>query len=262
MGARWLEHSGSSEGWVRRRPPGAVMAPDEARALGPGGRARLPEGGVEGRQRVRNQRHLGALVFALHRVAQRCLPLVVAGAGLPSLRGLSGEAESYAERRFEVPAIGSRSAADAAEAIVAPARAAGVEWEPRAAALVVERTEGYPHFLPEFGRQAWDLAPGPARITRADVERSAELTLLELDDGFFRVRFDRTSDAERAYLRAMAGLGPGPSGEVAAALGKTTGQRGAVRDRLIQRGLCCAPRWGQSAFTAPMFDGCIRRRGL
>ena len=57
-------------------------------------------------------------------------------------------------------------------------------------------------------------------ITADDVERSIPVATAELDDGFFRVRTGRTSDPERAYLRAMAELGPGPvrSGEVAALL--------------------------------------------
>jgi hypothetical protein len=72
---------------------------------------------------------------------------------------------------------------------------------------------------------------------------------------------DRTTSAERAYLRAMAALGPGPypSADVAAQLGKRAGQVSSTRDRLIKRGLCFMPHWGEIAFTAPMFDGFIRR---
>ena len=83
----------------------------------------------------------------------------------------------------------------------------------------------------------------------------------ELDAGFFRVRMDRTTDAQRAYLSAMADMGPGPhrSGDVAQALGKRTTQVGPVRHSLIQRGLCYSPRHDVIAFTVPMFDEFIRR---
>ena len=206
--------------------------------------------------------HFGALVLGLHRAAQLSLPVMIAGAGLPSLLALAGEAKSYAERMFDFVSIGSLSAADAAEAIATPAAVEGVLWDDAAVNLIVERTQGYPYFLQEFAKQAWDAAPGPDRIRLPDVRASLGVTLAELDTGFFRVRFDRTTDAERAYLRAMASLGPGPSatGAVARALGKTTSQVGTVRDTLIKRGLCYAPRWGQLAFTVPMFADFLLRQ--
>ena len=72
---------------------------------------------------------------------------------------------------------------------------------------------------------------------------------------------DRTTNAERAYLTAMASLGSGPysSGDVAAAMDKTAAQVGPLHDSLIERGLCYSPRHGAVAFTVPMFDGFVRR---
>ncbi|MDH3571499.1 MAG: ATP-binding protein, partial [Gemmatimonadota bacterium] len=122
-------------------------------------------------------------------------------------------------------------------------------------------TEGYPYFLQEFGKEAWDIADGPDEITLADVDAAIPIAINEHDTGFFRVRIDRTTDTERAYLAAMASLGAGPygSGEVAAAMGKTTTQVGPHRDTLIKRGLCYSPRHGIIAFTVPMFDQFVRR---
>ena len=95
----------------------------------------------------------------------------------------------------------------------------------------------------------------------ADVDAAIPIAINELDTGFFRVRIDRTTDAERDYLAAMASLGAGPygSGEVAAAMDKTTTQVGPHRDTLIKRGLCYSPRYGVIAFTVPMFDQFVRR---
>jgi len=204
---------------------------------------------------------LGALIVGLHRVSQLGLPLLVAGAGLPSLPGLAGEARSYAERLFSYVDVGSLGDDDARRALVEPVEEEGSEWDPGAVDRVIAQTEGYPYFLQEFGKQAWNVADGPA-ITTADVTASATLALDELDHGFFRSRIDKTNDSERDYLRAMAGLdgaGPHLSGDVAAALGKTTTQVGPVRDSLIKRGLLYAPRHGVIAFTVPMFDQFIRR---
>jgi len=142
-----------------------------------------------------------------------------------------------------------------------PAQDEEVAWEEAALGRVVEETQGYPYFLQEFGKQAWDVAEGPKVITADDVERSIPVATAELDDGFFRVRTGRTSDTERSYLRAMAGLGPGPvrSAEVAAVLGRKTTALGPTRDGLLKKALCYSPRWGEIDFTVPMFDGFIKR---
>jgi len=204
---------------------------------------------------------LEALVMGLHRAAQLRLPITIAGAGLPSLATLTGEAKSYAERMFTFPVIGSLPAEQAREALVVPAADEGVDWEPAALDRVLAVTEGYPYFLQEFGKRAWDAAGGPRTITDDDVARSIPVATAELDDGFFRVRTGRTSDPERAYLRAMAELGPGPvrSGEVAALLQKKTTALGPTRDGLIRKALCYSPRYGEIDFTVPLFDGFMKR---
>lgn len=204
---------------------------------------------------------LAALVVGLHRANQLRLPLTVAGAGLPSLATLSGDAQSYAERMFTFPVIGSLWPDQAMEALVTPAEDEGVTWEPDALERILDLTRCYPYFLQTFGKEAWDAAPGPDRIVREDVERSVPVATAELDDGFFRVRIGRTNDTERAYLRAMAELGAGPvrSSEVAALLGKKTSSLAPTRDALIKRALCYSPRWGEIDFTVPMFGEFLRR---
>lgn len=204
---------------------------------------------------------LSALIVGLHRISQLGLPLLVAGAGLPSLPGLAGEARSYAERLFTYVDIGSLSHGDAMRAVVQPTEDEGGRWSSDALERVIADTEGYPYFLQEFGKQAWNTAEGP-EITMVDVEAAVLLAIDDLDRGFFRARIDKTTDAERDYLRAMAALGgPGPykSGDVSRQMGKKTTQTGPVRDSLIKRGLCYAPRHGELAFTVPMFDAFVRR---
>ena len=202
-----------------------------------------------------------AMIVGLHRIAQLNLPFLITGAGLPSLPGLAGEAKSYAERLFSYSVVGSLAPGLAREALERPALDEGVSWAPAALAEVVRLTEGYPYFLQEFGKQAW-AAAGGERITAADVRRSTPVAFAELDNGFFRARADRTTDAERDYLRAMAaigGAGPYRSGTVAELLGKTTPQLGSLRDGLIKRGLLFAPRHGEIDFTVPLFGDYIRR---
>jgi hypothetical protein len=206
-------------------------------------------------------RTMTALVVGLHRASQLRLPITVAGAGLPSLATVTGDAKTYAERMFTFPNIGSLSESQAAEALQTPAADEGVQWTDGAIARILRITECFPYFLQEFGKLAWDVADGPDVITLDDVERSISLGIAELDDGFFRVRVGHTNDSERAYLRAMAELGPGPvrSADVARTLHKTPQAVGPVRDALIKRALCYAPRHGEIDFTVPLFDQYMRR---
>ena len=205
--------------------------------------------------------HLAALIQALHTVAQRQLPIIVSGAGLPSLLGAIGDARSYAERLFDFPVIDSLDDDAAADALTIPAEEEGVRWDRAGVQRVVELAKGYPYFLQEFGKQTWDMAAGPDEISLSDVDYAMPLAIDALDDGFFRVRIDRANDSERRYLRAMASLGGGPyrSRDVADQLGKSTRELGPVRDALVKRGTCYSPRWGQIDFTVPMFDEFIRR---
>ncbi len=204
---------------------------------------------------------LEALVMGLHRAAQLRLPITIAGAGLPSLAALTGEAKTYSERMFIFPVVGSLAPDEAREALELPARDEGVRFTKGALERIVAVTSGYPYFLQEFGAAAWDAARGPRSIELADVEASIPVATAELDDGFFRVRTERATNPERLYLRAMAELGPGPvrSGEVAAILGKTVQAVAPVRDSLIRKALCYSPRRGEIEFTVPMFDAFMRR---
>lgn len=208
------------------------------------------------------RKDLAALIVGLHQVNQEQLPFLAVGAGLPSVPALAGQATSYAERLFTFRPINSLGDNDARAALVEPADEEGVVWRPEALDRIVRETRGYPYFLQEFGKQAWDLADGPAEITAADVDTAIPVAVDELDTGFFRVRIDRTTDAEREYLAAMASLGQGPyaSGQVAATLGRDTPGVGPVRDKLIRKGLCYSPRWGEIDFTVPLFDDFVRRR--
>ena len=204
---------------------------------------------------------LEALVMGLHRASQLRLPMTIAAAGLPNLATLAGEAKSYAERMFVFPAVGSLDAEQAREALVVPATDEGVHWSDDALDRVGELTMGFPYFLQEFGKQAWDAADGPELITLDDVQRSVPVAMAELDDSFFRARTGRTTNPESAYLRAMAELGRGPvrSAEVAALLGKKVTALGPTRDGLIKKALCYSPRWGEIDFTVPMFGAYMKR---
>ena len=206
------------------------------------------------------ERQLGALITALHRAAQRRLPVTLIGSGLPQLLGHVGSAKSYAERMFSFPQIGPLTGEAARRALEAPAGRLGVTYAGAALDEILRITEGYPYFLQEWGSACWMIADGPV-VTRGDVDAASPVAIHELDTTFFRVRFERTTPFERRYLRAMAELGPDPhrSGEVAQALGRKVQSVAPTRSTLIRKGMIYSPAHGDTAFTVPLFDQYLKR---
>ena len=203
---------------------------------------------------------LAALIGALHAVNQRQLPVTMVGAGLPQLLGASGRAKSYAERLFEFVSIDRLDPDAAADALQRPIEREGAAIEPDAIAEIVAQTLGYPYFLQEWGKHSWAVADA-SPITLADVRQAGIEALAELDDSFFRVRFDRLTPGEKNYLRAMADLGPGPhrSGDIAERLGRKVNTTAPIRNSLIGKGMLYSPAHGDTAFTVPLFDQYMRR---
>lgn len=207
-----------------------------------------------------SEKEFSALIMATHKVAQLNLPLVIVGAGLPQILGLAGESKSYAERLFDYPRVGALTQADAAIAIIEPAKAENVAYEHEAVARIIAVTKGYPYFLQQWGHEVWNLAAA-SPITLADVLRATDAAIAALDESFFRVRFDRCTPAEKRYLRALADLGEGPkrSGDVAERLGLKVTSLGPTRSKLIAKGMVYSPQHGETAFTVPLFDDYMRR---
>ena len=206
------------------------------------------------------EEELAALITALHRAAQRKLPVVLVGAGLPQLRGRMGRAKSYAERLFDFPEIGPLPPPAARTAIAKPAEAEGVHVNADALGRIVQKTHGYPYFLQEWGKHAWDTA-SQSPITLQDVELASASAIAALDESFFRVRFDRLTPLEKRYLRAMAELGAGPhrSGDIAEQLKRDVTALGPTRNQLIAKGMIWSPNHGDTAFTVPLFDQFMHR---
>lgn len=206
------------------------------------------------------EEQLAALITSLHRTAQRNLPVVLIGAGLPQLPGRMGSAKSYAERLFDFPMIGPLSDEAARKAIEKPAEEQDVHVNADALDLIISETKGYPYFLQEWGKHAWDVAE-ESPITREHVVKASISTIAALDESFFRVRFDRLTPLEKKYLRAMAELGEGPhrSGEIADILHRDVTALGPMRNKLIAKGMIWSPSHGDTAFTVPLFNEFMKR---
>jgi hypothetical protein len=203
---------------------------------------------------------LASLITALHSASQNQLPMTMVAAGLPQLRGQMGRAKSYAERLFEFVPIDRLEKEAAQAALIVPAEKQGVSFEGSAIEEILQKTEGYPYFLQEWGKHSWNIADS-SPITEANAKRATLQALAELDASFFRVRYDRLTPAEKRYLRAMAELGPGPhrSGDIAEALHQKVTSAAPVRNNLIAKGMLFSPAHGDTAFTVPLFDGFMKR---
>lgn len=203
---------------------------------------------------------LESLIQAVHKSVQKKLPITFVGAGLPQIAELAGDAKSYAERLFKFPRIDSLGPEDARRALIEPARTEGVTFTEDAADLAVSITHGYPYFLQELGYQAWIIAED-ARIDRDDVAAAREAYEAKLDSSFFKVRLDRATPLQIAYMRAMAELGSEPqkAADVAALMGRESSQVAPVRSQLIDMGLLYTPQHGYAAFTVPDFDAFMLR---
>lgn len=203
---------------------------------------------------------LTTLCAIAHAAAQDEWPLLLAFAGLPSLPRILAEAKSYAER-FQYSKIQQIDESVVAEALTIPAAQEDAQWDDEAVAQVVADSGRYPYFLQQYGQETWNVAAGPV-ITKTDAELGIAQGNNQLDNGFFRARWDRATRSEQQYLRAMAADGDAgsSSGEIASRLGKKPKSLGPIRAALIGKGLVYAPEHGVVAFTVPGMAAFIERQ--
>jgi len=205
--------------------------------------------------------HLNALIVSMHRIAQRRLPVILIGAGLPNVLRQLGESRSYSERLFMAESVGPLSR-EATDAVFADTLALeDVTIETAALEALWAETEGYPHFIQEWGNGCWAVATG-SPIRKRDVDKAAPRVRSALDRGFFQMRLDRCTPQEMDYMRALASLGPGEHGPgaVAKAYGvSSSSQLNSTRQHLIEKGMIYAPSYGKLAFTVPRFEDFLGR---
>ncbi len=207
-----------------------------------------------------SEQELSALIMAIHRMAQRKLPLALIGAGLPQLVGLTGRSKSYAERLFDFISIGPLEKIDAVKALQHPIQEQGAEITDEALDAILLQTQGYPYFLQEWGYQAWNLAP-QSPVDLSAITKATNESIRRLDEGFFRVRFDRLTPREKEYLYALAVLGDGAqrSGAIAEKLHATAQSVASIRNILIKKGMIYSPAHGDTDFTVPLFGDFMKR---
>lgn len=204
---------------------------------------------------------LAVIAVAAHRASQDGWPVLFAVAGLPSLPRLLADAKSYTERLFPFEPVQHLHGDIARAALIEPAAVEGVTWERAATDLVVDASGGYPYFLQQFGQETWNAADGET-VTLADARVGVTAGRADLDNGFFRTRWDRATRGEKVYLRAMAQDGDAGSqtGSIAQRMGRRIERLGPIRAKLIEKGIIYAPSHGLVDFTVPGMSDFILRQ--
>jgi hypothetical protein len=210
---------------------------------------------------------LAAINTALHHLGQGevPLPLMLVGAGLPSLPAQLADATSYAERLYDYRPIGLLDRRAAVDALTIPTHALGVDWDVTALAMAADVAGGYPYFLQAIGKHVWDNAIN-SPISTDDVQVGLHDARREVDDGLYRSRWERATPAQRDLLRALADLAGDGSATVSALASRMRKPRASdlsvARNELIKKGLVYPPERGMLAFTVPGMHEFVLRRDV
>ena len=204
---------------------------------------------------------LRAINMITHKAMQERYRLIVTVAGLPTLPGILSEANSYAERLYQYSELRELTPEASKRALIDPASARDVDWEKAAVDEVVRITKGFSYFIQEYGSAVWNVAES-SPISSADVDKANETAVSKLDEGFFRSRWDRASDFQKAYMRAMAEDHDKPSStsDISKRLGVDISSLSPRRAELIAKGLIYSQQHGVVAFTVPQMAAFINRQ--
>jgi hypothetical protein len=199
------------------------------------------------------------------------LPLMLVMSGLPPLATNLQAARSHSERFFKVEELGNLSLeggegepSPAAAALTKAVKGSEVLFPLDVAERVAADVSGYPYFIQWYGEALWDAADdaGLDVIEPQLYEATRESIQDGLDTEFFEGRYEEAKRAEQTTMRVAASLG-GESfrvGDVVREFAKL--KPGAVQqsvNRLAQNNLIYRVRYGEYAYTAPLFGDFLRR---
>lgn len=201
---------------------------------------------------------ISALAAALHRVNQLNYPITIIGAGLPQTRRLFGDAKSYSERLFEYREIGNLDNDSARDAIIMPLEG-NVKIEDDVVNKIIDMTEGYPYFIQEICNILFDISEDV--ISMKFMEEAKQLYFKRLDEGFYRVRYERCSKREQEFIFAMIECGELPCtiSNIAENMKSEVKQISVFRAGLISKGIIYATSYAELDFTVPKFAEFVKR---
>lgn len=181
---------------------------------------------------------LAMLTAALQRHVPDGWPVVVAVAGLPSLRDPRSSV-TYLERG-EWHELGPLEPDDTRQALTRPAEMAGRPMDRDAADILSEATGGYPYAIQVFGHHAWRASAGFPTITLDHARHAEDAAQADLAGGLFAGRWHDATPKEREYMAAMAAHlvdhGAVAHADIARRLGQQPSALSYLRSRLLAKG--------------------------
>ena len=207
------------------------------------------------------KKQLVSLIATLHRINQLELPILLIGAGLPTILRVSADAKSYSERLFDFVKISSLKHEDAKDALIQPAKKYGVSYSTQAIDYILDITGCYPYFIQQYGKIVWELVSDNYILQKSDAESVYDKYISKLDDSFFSVRFNRSTKAEKRFLYAMARFDRYPClmNEISKIMVKPQKSLSLNRNNLINKGLIYSPAYGEVDYTVPQFNLFLKR---
>lgn len=203
---------------------------------------------------------LGALIAALHRSNQLGYPIMIIGAGLPKIYKMLSDEKSYSERLFMYKEIGALTVEQSKKAIEIPAQKLGVSYTKEAIEKIISITKGYPFFIQQLCQIVYQNVKG-TNINDIDVSESLADFFKTLDNGFFKVRYERCADSDKKFIFAMVKCEELPCtiANVALNMKKSVTSISTTRAQLINKGIIYSVRHKELDFTVPEFTGFIKR---
>jgi len=191
-------------------------------------------------------------------------PLMVMGAGLPSVRGIATISATFGERIEFIP-VDLLPDNAVRKALEVPAKERVIDFDSSALDLLVAESANYPYFTQLLGFNTWRAANGPKEITLEDAKAGAEIAKQKIMD-MYASRWGATSAGEKRFIEALAELGgsvPVRRKDIAEKLGKDSKALSSVRERLLNKAViteAVVEEKGYVQFTLPGFADYVKTR--
>jgi hypothetical protein len=191
-------------------------------------------------------------------------PVAITLAGTPELAAILLRSGTFLERmaRTELRMLNQD---ETARALLEPASAHGLTWDPNALGLVCQAAGGYPYFVQLGGYCAWEHTD-TTRITLEAAAQAAQEIHVHAER-IFHDRWQRLGPAQRKYLATVAiaqlqsGARTARTGEIAKMLEKEHTELSRVRSTLInEHGLLRPAQRGEIEFAIPRFGEWLQEK--
>lgn len=204
--------------------------------------------------------NLGALIAAIHRTNQLGYPImIIAQAYLKFIQCFHQKSLIRKDFLF-INEIDSLEREQAIKAIEMPIKQFNVKYSDKAINKIIEVTEGYPFFIQQLCQIVFQNVDSKV-ISDIDVENNLEEFFGKLDTGFFKLRYERCSAAEKKFIFAMVKCGELPCtiANIAEIMKKSINSISTARAQLINKGIIYPVKYRELDFTVPQFSGFIHR---